>query len=184
MLSYPDTMTVREGLHAYFSYYGFHEGGYNDKWFRIKFWGPVTLVLPNIKARVDAVKIHDIHHLLTEYEANLRGEAEIGAWELAAGCGKYYIAWLLNFGALLHGLVLWPGYIYRAFIFGRKCRSLYYRTYDERLLSSDIGSLRNELGLKKSRNKRWVDDVSFGLWVLLAAAAWLAIPVLLILILA
>src|SRR5437868_1945761 len=116
--AYPDSLTISEGLQVYFERYGFNEGGYHDKWFKIKFWGPVALQLPNIKARVDAVKIHDVHHLITGYEANLRGEAEIGAWELAAGCGHYWAAWVLNFGAMLYGVPIWPRRIYRAFMKG------------------------------------------------------------------
>ena len=77
------------------------------KLFKIKL-GPVFIPLPNTKARVDAVKFHDIHHLLTEYPATLRGEAEIGAWEIASGCGKYYAAWVLNFGSFFYGMFFFP----------------------------------------------------------------------------
>ena len=84
MIRFSDTETISEALQRYFEYYGFKKGGYDDKWFRIKFIGPFVLTLPNIKPRVDAVKLHDIHHILTEYIADLRGEAEIGAWAQAA----------------------------------------------------------------------------------------------------
>lgn len=100
---YPDHLKIKDALQLYFSKYHFVNGGYDLKWFRIKL-GPVFIPLPNTKARVDAVKFHDIHHLLTEYPATLKGEAEIGGWEIASGCGKYYAAWVLNFGSLLYGV--------------------------------------------------------------------------------
>src|SRR5437879_1772025 len=30
-----------------------------------------------------------------------RGEAEIGAWEIASGCGRHHAAWILNLWAIL-----------------------------------------------------------------------------------
>jgi NADPH:quinone reductase-like Zn-dependent oxidoreductase len=36
------------------------------------------------------VKLHDIHHVLTGYDTTWRGKAEIGAWEIASGCGRHY----------------------------------------------------------------------------------------------
>ena len=100
---YEDQLLVKDALQIYFSHYHFKDGGYKDKWFKIKI-GPFFLPLPNIKDRVDAVKIHDIHHVITEYRADYKGEVQIGAWEIASGCGKYYIAWLLNFGSFVIGI--------------------------------------------------------------------------------
>ena len=42
--------------------------------------------------------------MLTEYDTNWVGEAEIGAWEIASGCGRYLAAWVLNLGAFGLGL--------------------------------------------------------------------------------
>src|SRR5687768_972265 len=95
---YPDNLKIKDALQLYFSHYHFENGGYDKKWFKIEA-GPLFIPLPNIKSRVDAVKIHDVHHLITGYPATLKGEAEIGAWEIGSGCGKYYAAWLLNFGS-------------------------------------------------------------------------------------
>src|SRR5688572_29212059 len=94
---YDDSLKIKDALQVYFTRYHFKNGGYDLKWFTIKM-GPVYFPLPNIKSRVDAVKIHDIHHLVTGYEANMKGEVEIGGWEIASGCERYTAAWLLNFG--------------------------------------------------------------------------------------
>jgi ubiquinone biosynthesis protein Coq4 len=78
--------------------------------------GPFVFPFPNTKARVHAVKLHDLHHVLTDYETTWTGEAEIAAWEIASGCGPYYAAWLLNFGALAIGLLIAPRKTCRAFL--------------------------------------------------------------------
>src|SRR5690348_12299282 len=101
MQVYDDSLKVRNALQQYFSRYHFENGGYHLKWFRIKL-GPLYIPLPNTKARIDAVKIHDIHHLVTEYEATLQGETEFVGWEIASGCEKYSVAWLLNFGSFFY----------------------------------------------------------------------------------
>ena len=134
---------VKDALQIYFSLYHFKDGGYNLKWFKIKL-GPLYIPVPNIKARVDAVKFHDIHHVVTEYKADYQGEAEIGAWEIASGCGKYYMAWILNMGSLLIGLIFYPRYLLHAFLRGRKSNTnLYYNIiYDESLLNKTVGELR------------------------------------------
>jgi hypothetical protein len=150
MKIYDNSETVKEGLEKYFRMYNLGNGGYDDKYFRIRIIGRLKLKLPNIKNRVEAVKFHDIHHVLNEFKTGLKGEAEIGAWELGAGCGKYYAAWLLNLGAVSYGLPLWPRMTINAFLKGRKCSSLYKGfVYNEELLGTKIGSLRTKLGISK-----------------------------------
>ena len=102
-----DSLKIKDALQLYFSEYHFLNGGYDFKWFKIKL-GPIFIPLPNIKARADAVKIHDIYHVLTEYKATWKGEAEISGWEIASGCGKYYAAWILNLGSFFYGMIFFP----------------------------------------------------------------------------
>ena len=145
---YPPDLKIKDALQIYFSKYHFVNGGYDLKWFKIKV-GPIYIPFPNTKARVDAVKIHDIHHLLTEYPATLKGEAQIGAWEIASGCDKYYAAWILNFGSLLYGIFFFPKAVFNAFTSGRKCKTNLYHNviYDEHLLNQTIGTLRDYVGI-------------------------------------
>ena len=51
------------------------DGGYEDKWIPLKF-GFITFYLYNSKSRKEAVRLHDIHHIVTEYKSDLCGEAE------------------------------------------------------------------------------------------------------------
>lgn len=164
---YPDHLTVADALQAYFSRYHFPNGGYHLKWFKIKV-GPVYIPFPNTKDRVAAVKIHDIHHLLTEYTATLGGEAEIGGWEIASGCGKYYMAWMLNFGSFFYGLFFFPQRLFKAFMRGRRCRTnLYHDTvYDEHLLKRTVGELRQYVEVGAPGRNTFVDYLYFILYTL------------------
>ena len=93
-------------------------------------------------------RFHDIHHVLTGYPANWRGEAEIGAWELATGCRTYWVAWFLNLGAAFVGLFLFPRAVVWAFIRGRNSRTNLYHEFEyEPLLDMRIKALRERIGL-------------------------------------
>ncbi len=81
MLGYSNELTLAEGLSQYLSIYKLGDGGYTDKWFKLKLFWKFGISLPNISNRVAAVKFHDLHHVLTEYSTGFRGEAEIGAWK-------------------------------------------------------------------------------------------------------
>jgi len=143
MNTYSNDLKIKDALQLYFSKYHFANGGYNLKWFKIKI-GFIYIPLPNTKDRIAAVKIHDIHHLITEYEANLQGEAEIAGWEIASGCGKYYVAWILNFASFFYGMFFFPMLMFHAFMRGRKCKTNFYHNivYDEILLNKTVGELK------------------------------------------
>lgn len=136
-------MPVRSALRHYFEQYHFKDGGYADNWFHIKL-GPLMVPMPNIPARVKAVRIHDLHHVVTGYRADWKGEVEIGGWELGGGCGRYWAAWLLNGGSFTVGIFLYPRALWHAFRAGRRVpRNLYHGVpYDNALLDLSVGELR------------------------------------------
>lgn len=146
MTDYPDHLTVREGRARYFEAGGLPaDGGYAAKWVRLQA-GPVPLGFPNSDARRRAVKLHDIHHVLTGYGTTWAGEAEISAWELASGCGPHVAAWVINTGGLMMGLLVSPRRTYRAFLRGRGARNLYHGPgFGEPLLDEKLGDLRARL---------------------------------------
>jgi hypothetical protein len=141
-----DVMTVREARALYFAQNGLSEAGYSDRWVKLRA-GPLPLAFPNTRARVRAVKLHDLHHVATGYDTTWRGEAEIGAWELAAGCGHHLPAWVLNLGAVVVGLLIAPGRTLRAWRRGRRSRTLYAGEFDPSLLDMTVPELRARLGL-------------------------------------
>jgi hypothetical protein len=148
MARYSDDQTVRVAREAYFVRSGFAtDGGYGDRWVKLKTKGRTVFAFPNTAARVRSVRLHDIHHVLTEYDTTWAGEAEIGAWELGSGCGRHYPAWVLNFGAVVIGAVLWPRRVWAAFRRGRRSGNLYAVEFSEELLDRTVGELRQAIGL-------------------------------------
>jgi hypothetical protein len=71
------------------------DGGYGDRWVRVE-TKPIPFYFPNWRSRVAAARLHDLHHLATDYETDWPGEAEIAAWEIASGCARYHAAWILK----------------------------------------------------------------------------------------
>jgi hypothetical protein len=139
--------TLREARAQYFRENGIEEdGGYAKNWVRIKL-GPVPVSFPNTAGRQAALLPHDLHHVATGYDTTLVGEAEIGAWELASGCGDYYAAWILNLGAVAIGLFLAPRRVVRAFQRGWRCTNLYHLGVGAGWPEETVSRLRQRLGL-------------------------------------
>jgi len=180
---YADGSTVRAARAEYFAANGFSDAGYNDSWVTIKL-GPIPLAFPNTSSRKRAVPLHDLHHVATGYTTTWIGESEIGAWEIAGGCTDHFAAWVLNAGGFGYGIVLAPRRIYRAFMRGRKSRTLYHSGWDDSLLELSVGELRKKLALDRADTPpTWRDRLAFAGWVALVsapavAAAGLAIALL------
>jgi hypothetical protein len=142
---YDPELTLRAARQLYFDANGFADGGYTDKWVKLKARGVTVFMFPNTAARVRSVRLHDLHHVLTEYDTTWTGEAEIGAWELASGCGDHLPAWMLNLGAVAIGALLSPRRTWRAFTRGRRSRNLYREPFREELLEQRVGEMRARL---------------------------------------
>ena len=84
----------------------------------------MSLKFPNTKGRKRAVPFHDLHHVLTGFGTSWVGEAEIGAWELRAGCNSF-ITYYLNGAGVLIGLFLSPRRVWRAFRAAKGQHTLY-----------------------------------------------------------
>ena len=140
-------MRVGKARDIYFAENGLSLAGYSCRWVKLKV-GPIPIFFPNSRARIRAVKLHDLHHVATGYRTGWRGEAEIGAWELAAGCGRHYPAWILNAIAACVGLVISPRRTLRAWRRGRKSRSLYGGEFDDAFLELTVEELRTRLLVK------------------------------------
>ena len=109
--------------------------------------GRPLLGFPNTRARVRAVRLHDLHHVLTGYDTSWRGEGEIGAWELASNCRDHWAAWWLDFSAALIGVAIAPRRVLRAFVRGRRERNLYDVEFCDALLDESVGAMRARLGI-------------------------------------
>jgi hypothetical protein len=168
MAVYAEGATMGAARSTYFAANGFGEGGYDDAWVQFKI-GPVPLFMPNSPARVRAVRLHDLHHVVTGYDTSWTGEGEIGAWEIASSCADHYAAWLLNLEAMAIGLALAPGAMYRAFVRGRHSRNLYRTPFSQALLEPTVGETRRRLALDGPPPVATLGDtVGFVAWSALA----------------
>lgn len=155
---YSSTWTLLEARTRYFQDNGFGaDGGYGDAWVNFML-GPVPFPFPNTSARVRAVRYHDLHHVLTGYATDFWGEMDISAWEIGAGCRNYTAAWQLNLGGSAVGALFKPMRTFRAFVRGRRSRSLYGLPFDE-LLQKRVGELREAVGLTHSDPETRVSDL-------------------------
>lgn len=175
MMTYRPELTLRDARTQYFAVNNFGRGGYDDKWVKVEY-GFLRFYFPNTKGRVKVVKYHDLHHILTEYETSLSGEAQIGAWEVSTGCTRNLEAWLLNLAAFAWGLVINPKGVYRAFLRGRQSANLYELPFNDELLASKVGDVRQQLKLDEPlRPASLADRAAFVLWSLVGIVTLLII---------
>ncbi len=138
------------------------DGGDSLKWVDFSFYS-IPLPFPNSDARRGAVRFHDLHHLLTGYATDIQGEGEIASWELAGGCGRFWVAWHLNLLSFCVGLILNPRHIWRAFIRGRNSRTLYRGVDYQWVLQQPLHSTRAMLSLNGTHHSLAVtlNDILF-----------------------
>jgi hypothetical protein len=167
MSRYDEALTLGDARDRYFAENGF-SASYDDRWVKLRLGSRQVPVLPNTKARIVAVRVHDLHHVATDYGTTWVGEGEISAWELASGCGPYLAAWVLNLAGFGIGFFLSPRRMLRAFVRGRHSKNLYGEGFDALRLSQRVGDLRHELGLDAPEPRATLLDVlAFAGWVLL-----------------
>ena len=174
-LVYPPEMTLGQARARYFELNNFgSDGGYEERWIKVKVWR-FPIWLPNTAGRVRAVKLHDLHHVLTEYPTTWRGEAEISAWELGSGgLRKYYAGWILDILNLAQGLVVNPVGLYRGFMRGRRSKNLFSTQFTDEILTHRVGEYRQLLDLESVPEKPTLSDkLIFVTWVVFSVAAYL-----------
>ena len=163
---YSDDLSVREAREVYFKNSGFDEGTYTDRWVKLPILGR-TIYLPNIKPRRDAVPLHDIDHVLTEYKTDWRGEWQISSYELGTGCGRYWAGWIINMQAILAGGFRAPRECINAFARGRRSQGVYSFRSIEPLLSERLGNLRKRTTAPvENVRANFVDTILFYSFVL------------------
>lgn len=182
MMSYDDTLSLRDARGRYFADNAFgDDGGYAKKWVKLQL-GPLPFAFPNSAARVRAVKYHDLHHVVTGYDTDVVGEAEIGAWEIGSGCAGFVAAWILNLYAMMLGFLAGnPRAVWRAFLRGRHTKNLYHDEYGEALLDARLGAVRARLDLAGAAPAASVGDrIAFAAWSAASVALSLATVALLL----
>ena len=140
-------MTTEEALRAYLVERGFVKPGtprkelYRGNWVKVPMWGCYVPVFPVYGFKKSLV-LHDIHHVLSGYDTDGRGELEIAAWELSSGgCGWYLLYWIDRVVFMSLGLLLCPIRTIRAFQRGRSHCNTFDRNPED-VLASDYGELK------------------------------------------
>jgi hypothetical protein len=146
MSSYPPEQVIKVAMQTYFKTHDLGEdGGLNKTWGKIKV-GRIYIPILNITARRKALVFHDIHHIVTGYAGDWKGEVSISAWEISSGCGKYWAAWGLDLGGMAVGLFIYTKSVFKAFIRGRRTKNLYRNTIShEAALAMQINELKDKL---------------------------------------
>jgi len=172
-----DDRRIAEALAEHLRLQGLPEdSGVSQPWVHVR-WLGLPVVFPNFDARRTILVVHDVHHLLTGYRMNWRGEAEIGGFEIATGCRRFWAAWFFNFGGFLFGLVLAPRRTFGAFVRGRHCRN-FYGTDPAAVLQERVGAARSTLGLDRPVPPPTLrDTAAFVGWISAALAGVLLLPV-------
>jgi hypothetical protein len=152
-MTFPDDLRLEEARNAFMSANGFSVSDYQAATFTIGILG-LKFTFPNTAGRRRAVPFHDLHHILTGFPTDWVGEAEIGAWELRAGCNTL-AAYFLNGGGVIIGLLIAPRRVWRAFRSAKGQRTLYFdpASYDQ-LLRMTVGEVRGRLGIRRQPEKR------------------------------
>ena len=174
---YEDDASLREARALYFQRNGFGpDGGYAKKAEVVKI-GPLPFVVPNPAARVAALRYHDLHHVLTGYRTDWRGEFEIACYELASGCGRLWFAWLINWAGA-GGALLLPRRGVRAWARGRISGGLYHQPYHDALLDRTVGDVRGALRLNENVEPSQRDWMAFLFAAVTGAVVGIAVHVL------
>jgi len=177
-MSYPTQQLVKEAMADYFKENDLGEdGGLNKMWAKIKV-GPIYLPLLNIPARRKALVFHDIHHIVTGYTGDWKGEVSISAWEISTGCGKYWAALLIDSWAIAIGVFIYPKSVYKAFLRGRRTKNLYNNDIPHKeALDMQISDLQNRLLLTQyvEQTPTRKQNMQFAGYIILSVL-WFFIP--------
>ncbi len=85
---YPAHWPVEKALESYLAENGFTKDEYEKPYVLITFWF-ITFPFPNPTSRHMAIRMHDLHHIVTGYGTDPTGEGEISAFELRRGIGVF-----------------------------------------------------------------------------------------------
>lgn len=166
-------VTAAEALQRFHAVEGLPEGGTDGAgldWAHV-LGIPVPVV--NTRARLAVLPFHDLHHVATGYRTDEVGEAELGAWTLAAGAGGGLLGLVYDLGTFGVGWLRAPRRTVRAFVRGCRGRTLYAHPLDE-LLALDHSGLCDLAGTEAQGGSPTLGEaLRLVGWTALAAVVWL-----------
>lgn len=100
------------------------EGGIDEKWVWLNF-GLIKIPFPNFTSRSEIIYLHDLNHIINNYDTSWKGEVSVSAWEVSTGMGRFLTGWLFASFAFGFGILIYPKVTYNAFMRGRVTKSLF-----------------------------------------------------------
>lgn len=173
-------MKVRDTLKSYFETNGFGDrGGYDNPTLTFKILDRFPVTVPNTQARKRAVFLHDLHHLVTDYATDFRGECQIAGFEFGGGMGPYLAGWAYNASAFGMGLIICPRLVKAAFYRGCNAKTLYIdrALKPDELFEGDLDALKAKVFFNAPRPPTVKDRFRFFLYVMAMVLAGLLLPV-------
>ena len=101
-----------------------NEGGIYERWVWLRF-GWIKVPFPNFKARSEIIYLHDVNHIINDYNTGWQGEVSVAAWEVSTGMGKFLVGWLFASFAMGFGVFFYPRVVFHAFMRGRFTKSIF-----------------------------------------------------------
>lgn len=140
-----EQLTLREARDVFYRGNNFAlDGGVHDR-----HWSPLAcrdlkVHLPNFQWRRRALPLHDLHHVITNYEFSPHGEFQMAAWEFAAGRYPSALSTVFCLPLVSLGAAVIPRKTFVAFVRGRHSKTLYFARNVDALLDRTVDDVRRE----------------------------------------
>ena len=118
-------MHIDQALNQFYEQSGFEVETGKRPAFVDVFVGCLLIPLPNIETRRKYINYHDLHHVITGFNASQVGEGEVSAWELGTGSLLHPVLMFMNLIAISTALAVSPVRVFKAYLLGCKSRNLY-----------------------------------------------------------
>jgi hypothetical protein len=165
-------MNTDQALKVFYEKSGFDLETGNRPAFVEVFVGCMLIPLPNVETRRKYIKYHDLHHIITGYDATQLGEGEVSAWELGTGSMLYPILMFMNLIAISTALAINPKRVFRAYLLGCKSRNLYCPFVRRRIDNGELTEIeqikREFVNCRCSDGWIWAKSIPFIIFALLS----------------
>ena len=153
----------------------------NEHWALLRV-GCIEVRVKNFAWRRRALLRHDLHHLVTGYPCTAEGEFQIATWEFAAGRFPSVVSTLFCLPLVGLGAVTIPMRSFRAYVLGRRSKTLYAIHSTDELLDSFVAELRLRC-LPSIQPRATVFDIITYFGLVTMSTSLIALPILVLLVL-
>lgn len=139
--SHKSETPLDDALHTFYANSGFDVETGKRPLFVDVFIGCLLVPLPNVDTRRKYLKYHDLHHVITGFDASQIGEGEVSAWELGTWSLIHPILMFMNLIAISTALAISPKRVFKAYLLGCKSRNLYCPKVRRRIDSGELSTV-------------------------------------------